>query len=351
MLSAEENSHYDRHLKLEGFGEEAQLKLKSAHVLVIGAGGLGCPALQYLCAAGVGHIGIIDGDKVEHTNLQRQILFSYDDIGKLKSEVAAHKLSRHNPHIRLKAYPYYLTKDNALELFSEYDIIVDGSDNFGTRYLSNDACVLAGKPLVFGSLFKFQGQVSVFNYNDGPCYRCLFPEAPKTEDVPDCSEAGVIGVLPGIIGSIQALECIKVITGIGNVLSAKVLVYDGLKQSFNAVSFDKNPDIKIEALDDYDIACASKESKSVDEVRDILKQNKSVQFIDIREEEEYRTHNIGARNIPLSDLENNLSAIDKDEVVVLHCKSGKRSLKALSVLKKNSFKEVYSMTGGIDAWG
>ena len=350
MLSKEEKSHYDRHLKLEGFGEEAQLKLKSARVLVIGAGGLGCPALQYLCAAGVGHIGIIDGDKVERTNLQRQILFSYDDIGQLKSEVATQKLSRHNPHISLKAYPYYLTKDNALDLFSEYDIIVDGSDNFGTRYLSNDACVLADKPLVFGSLFKFQGQVSVFNYNDGPCYRCLFPETPKPEDVPDCSEAGVIGVLPGIIGSIQTLECIKVITGIGDVLSGKVLVYDGLKQNFNVASFDKNPDIKVEALGDYDIACASKESKSVDEVRSILKQNKGVQFIDVREEEEYITHNIGARNIPLSNLENNLSAIDKGQVVVLHCKSGKRSLKALGVLKKNSFKEVYSMTGGIDAW-
>jgi adenylyltransferase/sulfurtransferase len=350
MLSKKEKSHYDRHIKLEGFGEEAQLKLKSARVLVIGAGGIGCPVLQYLCVAGVGHIGIIDGDRVEASNLQRQILFSYDDIGQLKSVVAAQKLSRHNINISLKAYPYFLTKDNALELFSEYDVIVDGSDNFGTRYLTNDACVLAGKPLIFGSLFRFEGQVSVFNYNNGPCYRCLFPEAPKTENVPDCSEAGVIGVLPGIIGSIQALECIKVITGIGDVLSSKVLVYDGLKQNFNVVSFDKNPKIKVEALGDYDIACASKESKSVEEVQSILKQNQSAQFIDVREAEEYSAHNIGALNIPLSELENNLSAIDKEQVVVLHCKSGNRSLKALDILKENQFKKVYSMTGGIEAW-
>jgi adenylyltransferase/sulfurtransferase len=227
-LSKAEQQQYNRHLILDEIGELGQLKLKKAKVLVIGAGGLGCPILQYLSAAGVGTIGVVDDDTIEKSNLQRQVLYSHDDIGDFKAEVAANKLAGLNPYVNFEIYLQRLNKEIAVELFLKYDVIVDGSDNFPTRYLVNDAAILTNKPVVFGSIFKFEGQVSVFNYNNGPSYRCLYPNPPKSEDVPNCSEIGVLGVLPGIIGALQANEVLKLVLGIGEILSGKLLTYNAL---------------------------------------------------------------------------------------------------------------------------
>jgi molybdopterin/thiamine biosynthesis adenylyltransferase len=231
MLNEQENKRYSRHLLLSDIGVSGQEKLKSGKVLVVGAGGLGCPVLQYLTAAGVGNIGVIDFDAVDLSNLQRQILYSTNDVGTNKALAAKNRLESLNPLIEITAYPYQLTNKNALELFAKYDLIVDGSDNFSTRYLVNDACILTGKTLVYGAIYKFEGQVTVFNYQDGPSYRCLFPEAPQQGSVPNCSEVGVLGVIPGIIGVYQANEALKIILGIGTVLSGKLLVIDALNNS------------------------------------------------------------------------------------------------------------------------
>ena len=244
MLSKAEIKRYARHLILPEIGEEGQLKLKQAKILVIGTGGLGCPVLHYLCAAGAGTIGIIDGDKVEESNLQRQILFSSCDVGKQKADVAKEKLSGQNPLIKITAYCQLLTANNALEVITEYDIVIDGSDNFATRYLVNDACVILNKILVFGSIFKFEGQVSVFNYQNGPTYRCLYPEPPSHGEIPNCAEAGVLGVLPGICGTLMANEVIKIITGTGKVLSGELLAFDALNMQFNFFKVVLNPENK-----------------------------------------------------------------------------------------------------------
>jgi molybdopterin/thiamine biosynthesis adenylyltransferase len=240
MLNQEENKRYNRHVILDQVGLEGQLKLKAAKVLVIGAGGLGCPVLQYLTAAGVGTIGIIDFDTIDLSNLQRQILFTKNDLGKNKAEVAAQRLKQLNDQVKFKAYPERLTTKNALELFSAYDLIIDGTDNFSTRYLVNDAAVLTNKPLVYGSIYKFEGQVAVFNYENGATYRCLFPVPPKAGTVKNCSEIGVIGVLPGIIGTQQANEAIKIIVGIGKPLSGQLLIYDALKASYLTVGIQRS---------------------------------------------------------------------------------------------------------------
>src|ERR1035437_3341330 len=255
-LNTEEIKRYARHLILPEIGIEGQEKLKQAKVLVVGAGGLGCPVLQYLAAAGVGTIGMVDDDVVDETNLQRQSLFSNEDIGRKKAEVAKEKLSKLNPHIILTSDPLHLTSANALEIISHYDLVIDGSDNFPTRYLVNDACVMLNKPLVFGSIFKFEGQVSVFNYKNGPTYRCLFPEPPV--DSPNCAEIGVLGVLPGIVGTIMANEALKIILCIGEVLSGKLFVLDALNFQTQVISFEKNPEnLKIKSLIDYEELCAS----------------------------------------------------------------------------------------------
>src|ERR1035437_2494874 len=232
-MTTEEKRRYARHIILPEIGLEGQQKLKQAKVLVVGAGGLGCPVLQYLTAAGVGTLGIIDFDTVDESNLQRQVLYSTEDIGKHKAAIAKEKLEKQNPDINLVSHVAHLTSANALEIISQYDIVVDGSDNFATRYLVNDACVILNKVLVFGSIFKFEGQVSVFNYKGGPTYRCLYPEAPAEGDVPNCAEIGVLGVLPGIVGTLQANEVIKIITGIGDILSGKLLTLDALTMQFN----------------------------------------------------------------------------------------------------------------------
>ena len=259
MLTSEEKKQYNRHLILDKIGEKGQLKLKKAKVLVIGAGGLGCPVLQYLTAAGVGTIGIIDDDVVDQSNLQRQILYTIDDIGISKAITASKKLSKLNPFIKFDVYQEKLTRENAISLFEKYDIIVDGSDNFSTRYLTNDASAITRKPLVYGAIFKFEGQVSVFNYKESGSYRCLYPTPPKPDESPNCSEIGVLGVLPGIIGSLQANEVIKMICEIGEVLTNKVLIYDTLTLRQLTLKFEKSEKANITKLEeDYDFFCGIK---------------------------------------------------------------------------------------------
>jgi adenylyltransferase/sulfurtransferase len=338
-LSKEEHHQYNRHLILEEIGEDGQLKLKQAKVLVIGAGGLGCPILQYLTAAGVGTIGIIDHDTIDQSNLQRQILYSHDTIGQFKAEVAAQRLSGLNPFVNFEIYLQKLTSEIAIELFSKYDIVVDGSDNFPTRYLVNDTAVLSGKPVVFGSIYKFEGQVSVFNYNSGPTYRCLYPNAPKPNEVPNCSEIGVLGVLPGIIGSLQANEVLKLICGIGDVLSGKLLTYDALTMQQLILSFQKNESIQITALDtDYDFLCGLPKS-NLEITKNELESNlEHYNLLDVREDYERAQHHIGGQHIPLGELKFRSNEIPQDKDLVVYCKAGMRSKMAIEIIKDSGFK-------------
>ena len=296
MFSTEEKKQYNRHFILDSIGIEGQSKLKNSKVLVVGAGGLGCPILQYLAAAGVGTIGIIDNDIVDQSNLQRQILFTIDDIDKPKATAAADRLKRLNPYIEFNTYINFLSSENALDIFPKYDIIVDGSDNFQTRYLTNDTAVLTDKPLVFGAIFKFEGQVSVFNYKNGPTYRCLFPTPPNANSIPNCSDVGVLGVLPGIIGCLQANETIKIICELGDVLSGKLLSLNALNLQQNILKFPKNPTIKIKELIDYDSFCGIKKESSLeistDELTAALKKDTYV-LVDVRKLIERENLNIG----------------------------------------------------------
>ncbi|MGZ3865731.1 MAG: molybdopterin-synthase adenylyltransferase MoeB [Bacteroidia bacterium] len=348
MLNEKEIRRYARHLILPEIGESGQIKLKQAKVLVVGAGGLGCPVLQYLTAAGLGTIGIVDADRVDESNLQRQILLSTEDIGKYKAEVAKEKLAKQNPHIDLISYVSYLTSANVLELISQYDIVVDGSDNFATRYLVNDACVMLNKILVFGSIFKFDGQVSVFNYRNGPTYRCLYPEPPDAGEVPNCAETGVLGVLPGICGSLMANETIKIITGIGNVLSGKLLMFDSLTMQFNSVNIVAIPENKnIKALIDYEVFCGNAQEITVEQLKEKINANENFQLIDVREQAEFNAKNIGATLIPLGELANNLHKISPEKEIIVHCASGARSKKAVALLKEKGFKKVYNLKNGL----
>lgn len=356
MLSKEEINRYSRHIVLPEIGADGQEKIKNAKVLVIGAGGLGCPVLQYITAAGIGEIGIVDNDVVEESNLQRQILFSIHDIGKSKAEIARQKLSLLNPFCKFRDANSRLTSRNALEIIKDYDLVIDGSDNFPTRYLVNDACVMLNKPLVFGSIFKFEGQVSVFNYKNGPTYRCLFPQPPQ--DSPNCEEIGVLGALPGIIGTIMANEALKIVLGIGEVLSGKLFVLDALSMSAQIISFEKNPiNLLIEKLIDYELFCSSHNEKVVSgeitsvELKKMIDSKEDFQLIDVREKSEYLLSNIKGENIPLGTIERNISKISRDKKVVIHCKSGVRSRKAINLLgQKYGFTNLYNLTGGIDAW-
>lgn len=352
MFSEEEIRRYNRHFILPGFGEEAQTKLKSSKVLVIGAGGLGAPVLQYLTAAGTGTIGIIDDDRVELSNLQRQILFHTAQTGQLKAETAAENLSALNPNVQFEVYPYRLTTENALDLFSQYDVIVDGSDNFSTRYLVNDACVITKKPLIFGSIFKFEGQVSVFNHDKGPTYRCVFPEAPAPGEMPSCSEIGVLGVLPGMVGSMMVTEAIKLITGVGELLSGRLLIMDALGMQFTTLKVHAVPENHaIFELSNQEYSCdMTVQEISVTELKKLLSENAPVQFIDVREPWEHDEKNIGAENISLYELPQNLERISKDKKVVLHCQSGNRSGMAARLLMDEGFTNVFSLTGGIVAF-
>jgi len=353
-LSISEIARYQRHLILPGFGLEAQEKLKASSVLVIGAGGLGCPLLMYLAAAGVGRIGIVDGDTVSESNLHRQVLFTHEDIGKPKALIAKEKLKLNNPFITLEAYPVQLSAENALPILSDYEILVDGSDNFSTRYLLNDASVILNKPLVSGSIFTYDGQVSVFNYQGGPTYRCLFPEAPSAEEMPNCSEIGVLGVLPGVVGSLMATEVIKVATGIGEVLSGRLLIYDALAMSFNTLSFDGKPENKqIAQLVSHVVSCAVELSVEITakELKEWMESGKDFQLIDVREPHEFAAFNIDGINLPLSELEELINEISRTKEVVVHCQAGSRSQKAIQKLQKEyGFSNLVNLKNGLMEW-
>ena len=347
-MTAQEQKRYTRQIILPEIGLQGQQKLKQATVLVIGAGGLGCPVLQYLTAAGIGTIGIIDFDKVDESNLHRQVLYATEDIGKYKAEIAKEKLQKQNPYINIISHISYLTSNNALEIISTYDIIVDGSDNFSTRYLVNDACVLLKKVLVFGSIFKFQGQISVFNYKNGATYRCLYPEPPTEGDMPNCAEIGVMGTLPGIVGTLQANEVIKIITGVGEVLSGKLLTFDALSMEFRIFSINANAQNKtIKELIDYDIFCGTIKEISAEELKQKVKLKEDFLLIDVREPNEYAQKNIGGILIPLAQLEKNLHRIDTEKEIIVYCASGVRSKKAATILKENNFKRVLSLKNGL----
>lgn len=336
-LSTLERQQYDRHLILDKIGEKGQLKLKQAKVLVIGAGGLGCPVLQYLTAAGVGTIGIIDPDVVDQSNLQRQILYTIDDIGAPKAVTASKRLSKLNPFVQFNVYQEKLTTKNAISLFEMYDIIVDGSDNFETRYLTNDAVILSNKPLVYGAIFKFEGQVSVFNYNNSATYRCLYPTPPKPESSPNCSEIGVLGVLPGIIGSFQANEVIKIICNIGEVLANKLLIYDTLSMRQVLLKYEKSDAYTITSLDkDYAFFCGI--SASVEEIplATLEQHSEDYNLLDVRENWEREAFHIGGMHIPMPELSERLEELDFSKPLVVYCKSGVRSRRAALIIKQAS---------------
>ncbi len=335
VLTSAEQQQYSRHLVLDEIGVNGQLKIKQAKVLVIGAGGLGCPVLQYLTAAGIGSIGIVDDDIVEQSNLQRQILYTHQDINKSKAVTAAKRLQLLNPLIKLDPYNTRLTKTNALDLLDKYDILIDGTDNFATRYLINDAAVLLNKPVVFGSIHKFEGQVSVFNYNNGPTYRCLFPDFPKENQAPNCSEAGVLGVLPGVIGALQANEVLKMVCGIGEVLSGKLLTYNLLNMTQMVFRFKKNTSIKMKHLAaDYNLNCSLPKVSLGITLSEIKKQSGKYNLLDVREDQERASHHIGGQHIKLSELRDRVTDVLLDKDLVVYCASGVRSKKAIEILKE-----------------
>ena len=369
-FTKEELARYNRHIIIPGFGMEAQQKLKAAKVLVIGSGGLGSPVLLYLAAAGVGTIGIVDFDVVDDSNLQRQVLFGVDAIGQSKVEAAKKRLEALNPYIRLQVYNTHLNSQNALDILRDYDVIADGTDNFPTRYLVNDASVLLGKPNVYASIFQFEGQVSVFNYRDaggklGPNYRDLYPTPPPPGLVPSCAEGGVLGVLPGIIGSLQALEVIKVTTGVGETLSGRFYIFDALNfesRTFKIKPREDNPingkNPTITGLIDYEQFCGMRavEEKplkeiTVKELYDWQVQGEPFQLIDVREPHEYDIVNIGGELIPLATISDHAQNISTNKKVVVHCKVGGRSAKAIRELEeKFGFTNLYNLKGGILAY-
>jgi adenylyltransferase/sulfurtransferase len=367
VLSNDEILRYSRHLIMPEVGMEGQQKLKAAKVLCIGAGGLGSPLTLYLTAAGVGTLGIVDFDVVDYTNLQRQIIHSTNDVGRKKLDSAAEKLTALNPFLNLRAFDMKLTSANALELFREFDIVADGTDNFPTRYLVNDACVLTGKPNVYGSIFRFEGQASVFATEDGPCYRCLYPDPPPPGLVPSCAEGGVLGILPGLIGVIQAAETIKLILGQGDSLAGRLLLVDGLGMKFRELKLRKNPECPvcgthptITALIDYDQFCGIRGQEepagndipaiSVEELRKKLDAKADVFILDVREPHEYQICNLKGYLIPVGDLPKRVNELDSSREIVAHCKMGGRSAKAVNFLRRSGFTKVYNLTGGILAW-
>jgi adenylyltransferase/sulfurtransferase len=366
QLSHQELLRYSRHLILPDVGLEGQRKLKAARVLLVGAGGLGSPAALYLAAAGVGTLGIVDFDVVDHTNLQRQILHGTSKVGVPKLESARERLTDLNPHITVETFETRLTSENALDIVGRFDMVVDGTDNFPTRYLVNDACVLLGKPNVYGSIFRFEGQASVFDARSGPCYRCLYAEPPPPDLVPSCAEGGVLGVLPGIIGAIQANEAIKIIIGRGDPLVGRLMLFDALKMRFRELQLAKDPDCPIcgkhptiTQLIDYEAFCGVSTAPpppadaEIDAraLRDERAQNPRLVLLDVREPHEYEIARIeGARLIPLRDLPQRINEIDSRAEIVTQCHRGVRSLKALEILRGAGFSHVRSLRGGIDAW-
>jgi sulfur-carrier protein adenylyltransferase/sulfurtransferase len=368
VLSNDEILRYSRHLIMPEVGMEGQQKLKAAKVLCIGAGGLGSPLALYLAAAGVGTLGIVDFDVVDFTNLQRQIIHSTADVGRKKLDSAAEKLKGINPFVEVRKFETKLSSENALELFREFDIIADGTDNFPTRYLVNDACVLTGKPNVYGSIFRFEGQASVFATEQGPCYRCLYPEPPPPGLVPSCAEGGVLGILPGLVGVIQATETIKLILGSGEPLIGRLLLVDALGMKFRELKLRKNPDCpacgkyrSITKLIDYNEFCGIRGQESpaatsgvpettVEELKRRLDAGEKVFVLDVREPHEYQICNIKGHLIPLGDLPKRMNELDSSREIVVHCKSGVRSAKAVAQLQQAGFRKVTNLKGGILAW-
>jgi sulfur-carrier protein adenylyltransferase/sulfurtransferase len=367
-LTKKEIERYSRHLIMPEVGMDGQLKLKQAKVLCIGTGGLGAPLGLYLAAAGVGRIGLVDFDRVDDSNLQRQVLFSTKDVGRPKIEAAADRLRGLNPDIQIDTFDTHLSSDNALDILKDYDIIVDGTDNFPTRYLVNDASVLLKKPNVYGSIFRFEGQITIFGDPNGPCYRCLYPEPPPPGLVPSCAEGGVLGVLPGIVGSIQAAETLKLIIGKGESLIGRLLLFDALAMRFRELKLRKNPDCPmcgthptITKLIDYAEFCgvrgeeAPAPQTSVPEItpRELktrLDRGDDLYILDVREPHEYQICNLGGHLIPLGDLSKRASELDSSREIVAHCRSGKRSAEAVEFLQRAGFRKVLNLKGGILAW-
>jgi molybdopterin/thiamine biosynthesis adenylyltransferase/rhodanese-related sulfurtransferase len=368
QLSKEEILRYSRHLIMPEVGMDGQLKLKQSRVLLIGAGGLGAPLGLYLAAAGVGHLGIVDFDVVDFTNLQRQVTFSTSDVGRPKLDAAKERLSGLNPAIDIQTYETRLTSSNALDLFRDYDIIVDGTDNFPTRYLVNDACLLLGKRNVYGSIFRFEGQVSIFGAPDGPCYRCLYPEPPPPGLVPSCAEGGVLGVLPGIVGAIQAIEAIKLILGTGDPLIGRLLLFDALGMKFRELKLRKNPacplcgpNPTITQLIDYEKFCGIRGEETPAgastvpeiaprELKQRLDRGDDLFILDVREPHEYQICNLNGYLLPLGDLPKRVHELDSSREIVAHCRSGKRSAEAAEFLHKAGFRKIWNLKGGILAW-
>ena len=366
-LSNEEVQRYSRHLIMPEVGMDGQRKLKAARGLCIGAGGLGSPATMYLAAAGVGQLGIVDFDVVDYSNLQRQILHGTPDVGRPKLQSAKDRLHAINPGVHVETYETALSSQNALRLFESYDVIVDGTDNFPTRYLVNDACVLLGKPNAYGSIFRFEGQASVFAMQDGPCYRCLYPEPPPPGLVPSCAEGGVLGVLPGIIGTIQATEAIKILIGIGEPLVGRFLIFDALRMRFRELKLRRDPDCPVcgdrptvRELIDYEQFCgvtavpqtgAPLEETSVEGLKTRLDSEDDLLLLDVREPQEYQICAIpGSTLIPLGELPGRLAELEGRRNIVVHCKSGVRSAKAVKLLREAGFSDTVNLKGGILAW-
>jgi sulfur-carrier protein adenylyltransferase/sulfurtransferase len=383
-LNNDEILRYSRHLIMPEVGMEGQLKLKQAKVLCIGAGGLGSPVALYLAAAGVGTLNIVDFDVVDFTNLQRQIIHSTADVGRKKLDSAADSIAAINPTIDIRRFHTRLTSANAMDIVRDFDIVIDGTDNFATRYLVNDACVLLGKPNVYGSIFRFEGQASVFATKDGPCYRCLYPEPPPPGVVPSCAEGGVLGILPGLVGVIQATETIKLILGTGDSLVGRLLLVDALAMRFRELKLRKSPDCPVcgtnptvTALIDYEQFCGvspqpaqerrasgapgvrGEEKPATANIGDMtpeeLKQkidagDKNLFVLDVREPNEYQICNLGGHLIPLNDLPKRVSELDSSKEIVVHCKMGGRSAKAVDYLKQQGFTNVHNLVGGINAW-
>jgi adenylyltransferase/sulfurtransferase len=369
-LSKDEILRYSRHLIIPEVGMEGQKKLKAAHVLLVGTGGLGAPLGLYLAAAGIGHIGLVDFDTVDFTNLQRQVIHFTSDVGRKKLDSAAEKMLAINPHLKITRHEVALTSENALDILKDYDLVIDGTDNFPTRYLVNDACVLLKKPNVYGSIFRFEGQATVFAYEGGPCYRCLYPEPPPPGLVPSCAEGGVLGILPGTIGLIQATEAVKLILGIGEPLVGRLMLYDALGMRFRELKLRKNPECPVcgdhptvTKLIDYQQFCGipqqapKQESKvtegeiEVTEVKEKMDRGDNFVLIDVREPHEYQICSIpGAKLIPLGEVPKRLDELDKNADIVIHCKSGMRSARACGILKAAGFEHVRNMKGGILAW-
>jgi MoaD family protein len=368
-LTREEVQRYSRHLIMPEVGMDGQRKLKAGSVVCIGAGGLGSPAAMYLAAAGIGTLGIVDFDTVDASNLHRQIIYGTSDVGRRKLEASGERIASLNPGVKVVEHETALTSKNALDILRDYDVVLDGTDNFQTRYLVNDACVLLGKPNAYGSIFRFDGQASVFAVKGGPCYRCLYPEPPPPGLVPSCAEGGVLGVLPGIIGIIQATEAIKLILGTGQPLVGRLLLYDALQMRFRELKLRRDPDCPvcgdhptIRALVDYDAFCGITPPQAqpaasgvpevtVEELKKQLDRGENVFVLDVREPNEYQICKIaGSKLIPLGDLPARVGELDRDRDLVVHCKMGGRSAKAVALLQERGFTRVRNLKGGILAW-